>query len=185
MSTTGLAQAINTGSDPVLQGINTTSAVLIYAPFVSNIVVEPGRFDSAFIISNPLSFPPGITSPFLVGGGDVEGIVELYCYDFDGTLIFFDSAMDPTVGVGLSAQGTLGPGNSWIFLFQDVLAVTDNDRDKPFNGYCYVVGRGLDGLTGVVSVVNFSTGFTQTLTLTPKLGQGPFPTAGLPVRFQP
>ena len=183
LSTTCLAQRIDTGEGPFLQGIATTSAVLIYAPFVSNTVAVPGRFDTTFVISNPLSFPPGMTSPFLASGGNLEGVIELYFFDFDGTMIFFDSTMDPTVGIGLSAEGTLGPGKSWIFLLQDILAVTHNDRNKTFNGQVYTVGRGLDGLTGAVSVVNFGNGFTQTLTMTPALGQGPTATPGLPVRF--
>jgi len=183
LSTTGLAQRIDTGEGPFLQGITTTSATLIYAPFVSNTVAEPGRFDTTFVISNPLSFPPGMTSPFLVAGGNLEGVIELYFFDFDGTMIYFDSTMDPNVGIGLSAQGTLGPGKSWIFLLQDILAVTHNDRNKTFNGQVYIVGRGLDGLAGAVSVVNFGNGFTQTLIMTPALGQGPTPMPGLPVRF--
>lgn len=180
LSATGLAQRIDTGSGALLGEAATTSQTMVYAPFVSNINAGGARFDTTFVVSNPLGFPNGLSSAVLVGGADTEGTVELNCFNQDGAFVYFDSSMDPTVGTGLSAQGTLSPGESWTFLFQEILGAVQGDANASFAGYCYVVAN-FDGVAGAANVTSFNVGFSQTTALFPAVGQGPTPMIGIPV----
>lgn len=187
-SVTGLAQKIDPGSGALLGVSATTSQTMVYAPFVANIAPEapageassPTRFDTTFVISNPLSFPSGLTSTVLVGGSDTEGTLELYCFNQDGGLVFFESSMDPTIGNGLSDTGTLLPGESWTFLYREVLDAVQGNADEFFSGFCYIVSN-TDGVAGASNVLGFGVGFAQSSTLVPAVGQGPTPMIGIPV----
>lgn len=161
----------------------TTSQTAVFAAFLVNQAAteQSSRIDTAISVSNVLAVPEGFQSDFLSpGGGDTVGTVEFYLWNEDGASYFWESGMDPGVGRGLNDDGTLGPGQTYTVLLNDILGRAGFPAGETFVGYGWVVGN-FDGIAGTYNVTIFDVGFTQNFELLPGVGQGQSPVCGIPV----
>ncbi len=182
-----LAQGKFDSSSGSLYGVAvTTSQTAVFAAYLAD---QPAsetspRIQTAISVSNVLAVPPGFASDFLApGGGDTEGTVEFYLWNSVGDSYFFETSSDPSVGRGLSPAGTLGPGQTYTVLLNDILAAAGYPAGQLFVGYGWIVAN-FDGVAGTYNATAFNVGFTQNFELLPGVGQGTSPVCGLPVSVQ-
>ena len=125
-----------TGAVAVSAEAGTTSMQALKAGYV-NSSGDDGLVWTGIVLSNTLGGPDVEGLP---GGGDTEGTVMLTCYK------------DDTGEVVTAETPVLGPGESAIFVFRELIENTDD-----WKGYCYAISN-FDALSGLV-IVGSSEGF--------------------------
>ncbi len=168
-----LAQGkFDTSSGAVYGTAVTTSQTAVFAHFLSSSPPLPGAsegIDTLLTMSNPLAGPSGFQSDFVnIGGGDREGTVEVYLWNEDGQLYFWESPL------------ILGPGETMQANLSDILADAGFSPDGIFLGYGWVIAN-FDGLAGTEAVFIPDVNFAQAFDLSPAAGQGLGDTIGLAV----
>ncbi|MFQ5740049.1 MAG: hypothetical protein ACE5JX_13665 [Acidobacteriota bacterium] len=147
----------------------------IFAVFLNN----EGPVDTALSISNTLAAPLDIGEVLATSFANTQGTLEFYLWDHDGNMTFYETGPE-SPGVGLSEQGTLGPGQTYRVLLSEILRAADHLGS--FAGYGWIIAN-FDGVQGTANVTDFS-GFTQTTVLKPDMGSLFFvdsASAGLPL----
>jgi hypothetical protein len=165
-----------------LQNSTTASQKGLFAVYMA---VWPERgFDTAVSVSNTLAAPTSIQNVFDQEFNDLEGTVEFYLWALDGTLYTYETGPE-SPGRGLSQEGTLAPGNSYLVLMSQILELAEYDfdaNDGIFAGYGWIIAN-FDGAQGTANPTDFQL-FTQTTVMQPDLGSPLFsfvPHAGLPL----
>lgn len=190
LSTFAAGSRIDSDAGSFKAGAATTSAVAVFAPFVSLVEAPaPAGEGPNYIINTAVSvtntmFQGPWASDFLdLSGSDTEGTVTFAVFDRNGSVIVFDTGSDPGVCSGGNDDGTLGIGQTITCLLSDIVAsATAGAGDGEYDwtaGWAWVVGN-FDGVQGTGTVTSFG-GFNQSFTLSPGIGQGTHGTAGLPV----
>ncbi len=158
----------------------TTSQTAVFAAFLSD--VSAPRVQTALSVSNVLAIPDGFQSDFLSPvGGDTQGTVEFYLWNADGSPYFFDTGMDPSLGRGLNEDGTLGPGQTYTVLLNDILGAAGFPvGEQSFAGYGWIVAN-FDGVAGTYNLTIFNTGLTRNFVLAPRVAEGSSFVCGVPV----
>lgn len=183
MAAGGGKGTLNTDTVSFLHATGTPTQRAVFAAFLSRVAATTGvaGVDTAISVSNILAVPPATAPPAVTGGvndlfdvlrnaGNRTGTLEFYLFDRDGTLLFFETGAG-TPGRGVSATGTLSPGQTYTVLLEEILEKVTGDRNKAFTGYGWVVGN-FDGLAGTYNVTIFGVGFTQAFHLEPAMGSG-------------
>ena len=106
---------------------STSSQRTVFATFLANL---PG-VDTAISITNALSTPwTNFLPRDFFWGENTRGGVEFYLYDQEGNLIFYETTVG-SPGTRLDPlDGTLGPGQTYTVLLDELLAATTGVTDR-------------------------------------------------------
>lgn len=152
------AAAAGSNAKVFLQEDGTTEFSATLATFVSSLT-EGTR--TAISVSNTLATPvvEGIEFGGFPTGGDTEGAVWAFCYNtlgddeptptpHEAAPWVYSSSLNGVVGTGLTEDGVLMPGSTWIVFADEILATLGFDAEtENFVGYCYFVGE-FDAIAG-------------------------------------
>lgn len=157
----------------------TTSQTAIFASFIS--YVPEVNVDTAISVSNVLAAPLSIGSGFDQMHSDRVGNLEFFLWRDDGELVHYATGPD-SPGVGLDAEGNLGPGMTYRVLLGEI--VNAAGVTGGLSGYGWVVAH-FDAVQGTASVTDFST-FSLSIPMQPDLGSFLLTSrAGVPVEGPP
>jgi hypothetical protein len=139
----GVNAAAGTRSDGqvFLTEADTADASAVLAAYVA--YLEDGT-DTALSVSNTLGAPviEGVELQGFPTGGDTEGAVWAFCSNLvDNQMYVYSSSQDGVVGAGLTEEGMLPAGGTWIVHVSEVLGKIGFDLTERFVGYCYFVGE--------------------------------------------
>ncbi len=172
------------GGSLVSRGLELEPSAVFAARLVNRQFDSNPQFDvdTGFSVSNVLVVPAGVRFQGLdLSGTQSRGTIEFYLFDRDGGLSFFETAMNPSLGLGLDAQGRLGPGRTYTVGLGDILEFLTGSRSTPFDGYAWIVAN-FDGVAGSYSLNSSDPDVARNFELTPAVGQGNTPRAGLPLK---
>lgn len=173
------------GEGPFFQLQTTPEQSAVFAAFMASGddgfagPEEPVPIVTTLSVSNVLAAPTGPTFDVLFRDtGNTQGTVELYLWNIDGDLIFYETHAN-SPGFGLNPDGTLAPGQTWIVLLEEILEDAGLPRETLFIGYGWVVAN-FDAVAGTYHLTFFRIGFTQNYVLEPAMGTAGF-FGGIPV----
>ena len=143
------AAAAGSDAQVFLQEDGTPEFSATLATFVSSLT-EGTR--TAISVSNTLGTPnvEGVEFSGFPEGGNTEGAVWAFCYNTleDGAPYVYSSSLNGVVGTGLTEDGVLMPGSTWIVFADEILETLGFDPAADnFVGYCYFVGE-FDAIAG-------------------------------------
>jgi len=126
---------------------DTATASAVLAAYVA--YLEDGT-DTALSVSNTLGVPEiaGVELQGFPTGGNTEGAVWAFCSNLvDNQMYVYSSSQDGVIGAGLTEEGILPAGGTWIVHVSEILGQIGFDLTERFVGYCYFVGE-FDAIAG-------------------------------------